>query len=42
MKVNNLEKLLWCLEDLKPVIAVPEEIAKKARKAIERMMAISA
>jgi quinolinate synthase len=30
------------LEDLKPVIVVPEEITKKARKAIERMMAISA
>jgi quinolinate synthase len=42
MKVNTLEKLLWSLEDLEPVIKVPEEVANKARKAIERMMAISA
>jgi len=41
MKVNTLEKLLWSLEDLEPVIKVPEEVAQKARKAIERMMAIS-
>lgn len=40
MKLNTLEKILWSLEDLQYEITVPEEIAKKARRAIDRMMAI--
>jgi quinolinate synthase len=40
MKVNNLEKLLWSLEDMQYVVAVPEEIRVKARRAIDRMMSL--
>jgi quinolinate synthase len=42
MKVNTLEKVLWSLEDLQYIVAVPEEIAVRARRAVERMMAVSA
>jgi len=41
MKLNTLEKLLWSLEDLEYKVTVPEEIARKARRAIERMLEIS-
>jgi quinolinate synthase len=41
MKLNTLEKLLACLEDLEPRVTVPEAIAKKARLAIQRMLEIS-
>jgi quinolinate synthase len=41
MKLNTLEKLLWSLEDLEYKVVVPEETAKKARRAIERMLEIS-
>ncbi len=41
MKLNTLEKLLWSLEDLEYKVVVPEEIAKKARTAIRRMLEIS-
>ncbi len=41
MKLNSLEKLLACLEDLEPRVVVPEETARKARRAIERMLEIS-
>jgi quinolinate synthase len=41
MKLNTLEKLLWSLEDLEWKVVVPEEIARKARIAIERMLKIS-
>lgn len=40
MKMTNLEKVLWSLEDLKTEVSVPDEIADKARVAIERMMEI--
>ncbi len=40
MKLTTLEKVLWSLEDMKTVIKVPEDIASKARKAIERMLEI--
>ncbi len=42
MKKNTLEKLLWCLEDMQPQVAVPKPTAKKARLAIERMLELSA
>jgi quinolinate synthase len=42
MKLNTLEKLLACLEDLEPRVVVPEEVARRARRAIERMLEISA
>jgi quinolinate synthase len=41
MKLNTLEKLLWSLEDLEHKVVVPEEIARKGRLAIERMLEIS-
>ena len=41
MKLNTLEKLLWSLEDLEYKVVVPEEIASKARRAIQRMLEIS-
>ncbi|MEE8638671.1 MAG: quinolinate synthase NadA [Candidatus Margulisiibacteriota bacterium] len=40
MKLTNLEKVLWALEDLKTEIMVPKETADRARTAIEKMMAI--
>jgi quinolinate synthase len=41
MKLNTLEKVLWSLEDLQYVVTVPEEIAAKARQAIQRMLELS-
>jgi len=40
MKLTTLEKILWSLEDMKTKVEVPAEIAGKARRAIERMLAI--
>ncbi len=41
MKLNTLEKVLWSLQDLEVKVVVPEEIARRARRAIERMLEIS-
>lgn len=41
MKLNTLEKLRDCLRDLSPEITVDPEIATKARRPIERMLALS-
>ena len=41
MKLNTLEKLLWSLEDLEYKVVVPEEIARKGRLAIQRMLDVS-
>lgn len=41
MKLNTLEKLLWSLEDLEYRVVVPEEVARRGRRAIERMLEIS-
>ncbi len=40
MKLITVEKVLWSLEDLQPVIELPPETIEKARKAIERMVEI--
>jgi quinolinate synthase len=40
MKRITVEKVLWSLEDLQYKINVPEEIAIRARKALDRMVAI--
>lgn len=41
MKLINLEKVLWALEDVKYEIHVDEEIRKQALNAIEKMVAIT-
>ena len=41
MKRNTLEKVLFCLRDMSPAIAVEEPIASRARQSIERMLAWS-
>lgn len=40
MKLTNLEKVLWSLEDMKTEIKVPEAIADRARLAIEKMLSV--
>lgn len=40
MKYINLEKVLWSLEDEKYEVRVPDKIARKARTAINRMIAV--
>ena len=41
MKRTNLEKILWSLEEMQTEVRVSEEIRKKAKKAIEAMVAIA-
>ena len=41
MKRTNLEKILWSLEEMQTEVRVSEEIRKKAKKAIEAMVAIT-
>jgi quinolinate synthase len=41
MKLGNLEKLLWSLEDMVYEIRVPEDIRIRARDAIEKMLRLS-
>ena len=40
MKKISLEKVLWCLEDMKYQVSVPKETAHKARQALDRMIAV--
>jgi len=40
MKLTNLEKILWSLEGEETKIEVPEEIAIRAKSAIDRMLAL--
>jgi len=42
MKMNTLEKVRDCMKKLAPRIELPEEILKRARLPIERMLEISA
>ncbi|MEX2415539.1 MAG: quinolinate synthase NadA [Paenibacillaceae bacterium] len=41
MKVNNLKKLVRCLENMAPEIYVPPHIADQARISLERMLQVS-
>jgi len=41
MKMINLEKVLWALEDMQYVVEVPVDIAEKARASIQRMLDFS-
>ena len=41
MKRNTLEKVLFCLRDQAPVVAVAEPVASRARRAIDQMLAWS-
>ena len=40
MKLITLEKVLWALEEMAPVVKVPEEIRLKAKAAVDKMLAI--
>ena len=40
MKKITIDKIISSLEDTKPVITVAEDIAAKAKEAIERMVAV--
>jgi quinolinate synthase len=40
MKLITLEKILWSLEEMTPVIKVPEDIRIRAKQAVDRMLAI--
>jgi quinolinate synthase len=40
MKVNNLKKVVRCLETMQPEIYVPTEMADKARSSLERMLQV--
>jgi quinolinate synthase len=40
MKMNTLEKLRDCLDSLSPRIEIPEEIMRRARLPLERMLAV--
>jgi quinolinate synthase len=42
MKMNTLEKVRDCMKRLAPRIELPEEIIRRARLPIERMLEISA
>jgi quinolinate synthase len=42
MKMNTLEKLYDCMENLEPRIELPKDILERARLPIERMLEISA
>lgn len=40
MKKINLEKVLWSLEDMQYEISVPEDVRKRARAALDRMLQV--
>jgi quinolinate synthase len=40
MKLNNLEKILWSLEDIVYKVEVPPDIAQRAKRSIDRMLEI--
>ncbi len=40
MKKITLEKVLWSLENMKFKVSLPDDVAEKAKKALDRMVAI--
>jgi quinolinate synthase len=38
MKLIDLEKVLWSLEEMAPQVRVPEEIRLEAKAAVDRML----
>jgi quinolinate synthase len=42
MKLINLERVLWSLEDLAPEVKIPEDIRLRALGAVDKMIAIGA
>lgn len=40
MKKIKLEHILWALEEMKPEISVPEDIRVRARRSVDRMLAV--
>ena len=40
MKLTTLEKVLWCLEDMKYEVKVPEDIRIRASRAVDRMLEV--
>ena len=40
MKLITLEKVLKSLEDLTPVVEIPNNVAGRARSAVEQMLAV--
>jgi quinolinate synthase len=40
MKLITLEKVLWSLEEMSPVVRVPEKIRLKAKRAVDRMLEV--
>jgi quinolinate synthase len=40
MKLNNLEKIFWSLEDMIYKIEVPPDIASRAKRSIDRMLEV--
>lgn len=40
MKLNSLEKMVWALEDMDPVVTVPADIATRAVEPIRRMLEV--
>ncbi len=40
MKLTTLEKVLWCLEDMKYEVKVIDQVRLKAKKAVDRMLKV--
>jgi quinolinate synthase len=40
MKLITLDKVLWSLEEMAPVVKVPEKIRLKSKQAVDRMLAV--
>ncbi|MHC4148281.1 MAG: quinolinate synthase NadA, partial [Planctomycetota bacterium] len=40
MKLINLEKIVWSLEDMKYKVTVPPDIRTRAKKSLDRMVEI--